>query len=74
MEYTLTNNIKSILKKNFGKNAEVIFEKSLLVQYLNEKTRSANRGSKARGSFANLYAIYVIEVCEIVRGFQKIFS
>jgi len=27
---------------------------------LNEKTRSTNRGSKARGSFANLYAIYVI--------------
>ena len=45
MEHTLTNNIKSILKKNFGKNAETVFEKSLLVRYLNEKTRSANRGS-----------------------------
>jgi hypothetical protein len=59
MEHTFTNNIREILKKSFGKNTDTIFERSLLVQYLNEKTRSANRGSKARGSFANLYAIYV---------------
>ncbi|MCU0327138.1 MAG: hypothetical protein MUF45_18210 [Spirosomaceae bacterium] len=31
-----------------------------MIQYLNFKTRSANRGSKSRSSFANLYAIYVI--------------
>ncbi|MDR1984556.1 MAG: restriction endonuclease [Prevotellaceae bacterium] len=60
MEHTFTNNIKQILKQEYGKNSEKIFEKSLLIQYLNEKTRSANRGSKARGSFANLYAVYVI--------------
>jgi len=71
MEHTFTNNIKSILKKNFGKNAETIFEKSLLVQYLNEKTRSANRGSKARGSFANLYAIYVIIEDYIAKKYDK---
>ena len=28
MEHTFTNNIKAILKNNFGKNAETIFEKS----------------------------------------------
>ena len=71
MEHIFTNNIKSILKKNFGINAETIFEKSLLVQYLNEKTRSANRGSKARGSFANLYAIYVIIEDYIAKGYNK---
>jgi len=71
MEYTFTNNIKAILKKNFGKNAEIVFEKSLLVQYLNEKTRSANRGSKARGSFANLYAIYVIIEDYIAKSYDK---
>jgi superfamily I DNA/RNA helicase len=60
MEHLFTTNIKAILKQEFGKNAESVFEKSLLVQYLNEKTRSANKGSKARSSFANLYAIYVI--------------
>ncbi len=71
MEHTFTNNIKVILKKNFGKDAETIFEKSLLVQYLNEKTRSANRGSKARGSFANLYAIYVIIEDYIAKKYDK---
>jgi hypothetical protein len=60
MKHSFTENIEQILNREFGDNAEQIFEKSLLIQYLNEKTRSANRGSKARGSFANLYAIYVI--------------
>jgi hypothetical protein len=60
MEHTFTANIKEILQHNFDKNADDIFEKSQLIQYINEKTRSAGRGSKARGSFANLYAIYVI--------------
>jgi hypothetical protein len=60
MENIFTANIKAILLKQFGKNADNIFDKSQLIQYINEKTRSANRGSKARSSFANLYAIYVI--------------
>lgn len=71
MENIFTNNIKAILKNNFGNKAEPIFEKSLLIQYLNEKTRSANRGSKARGSFANLYAIYVIIEDYIAKGFSE---
>jgi len=71
MEHIFTNNIKAILIKNFGKNAETVFEKSLLIQYLNEKTRSANRGSKARGSFANLYAIYVIIEDYIAKKYNK---
>lgn len=33
---------------------------SPLLQYINIKTRSANRGSKSRGSFANHYALYVL--------------
>lgn len=60
MENIFTANIKSVLEKHFGKNADDIFEKSQLIQYINEKTRSANKGSKSRSSFANLYAIYVI--------------
>ena len=71
MEHSFTNNIKTILKQEFGKNAELVFEKSLLVQYLNEKTRSANKGSKARSSFANLYAIYVIVEDYIANGYDK---
>ncbi|MDR0799190.1 MAG: restriction endonuclease [Dysgonamonadaceae bacterium] len=71
MEHSFTENIKQILKQEFGKNAETVFEKSLLIQYLNEKTRSANRGSKARGSFANLYAIYVIIEDYIAKNYHK---
>ncbi|MDR2651292.1 MAG: restriction endonuclease [Prevotellaceae bacterium] len=71
IEHLFTDNIKAILKKKFGKNAEPVFEKSLLIQYLNEKTRSANKGSKARGSFANLYAIYVIIEDYIDKGYDR---
>ena len=60
MEHVFTSNIKEILQGNFGRLADDVFDKSQLIQYINEKTRSAGRGSKARSSFANLYAIYVI--------------
>lgn len=60
MEHIFTANIKEILQKKFNENADYIFEKSQIIQYINEKTRSAGRGSKSRSSFANLYAIYVI--------------
>ena len=71
MESTFTVNIKLVLDKHFGKNANDIYEKSQLIQYINEKTRSANRGSKSRSSFANLYAIYVIVEDYIANGFDK---
>ncbi|MDR0336603.1 MAG: hypothetical protein LBI18_05885 [Planctomycetaceae bacterium] len=71
MKHLFTENIKKILKQEFGKNADEIFDKSFLIQYLNEKTRSANRGSKSRGSFANLYAIYVIIEDYILNGYDK---
>jgi len=71
MEHIFTANIKGILQKNFEKNADDIFEKSQLIQYINEKTRSAGRGSKARSSFANIYAIYVIIEDYISNGFNK---
>lgn len=70
MEHIFTKTIKEILVKNFAKNAEVIFEESELIQYLNFKTKSANKGSKARGSFANLYAIYVIIEDYITQNFH----
>lgn len=60
MEHTFTTNIKSILNIEFGIDADEIFKNSNLIQYINYKTRSANKGSKARSSFANLYAIYVL--------------
>ncbi len=71
MENIFTANIKAVLEKHFGKNAEDIFYKSQLIQYLNEKTRSANRGSKSRSSFGTLYAIYTIIEDYVKNGFDK---
>lgn len=71
MQHTFTANIKSVLQKHFGKNADEVFEKSELIQYINLKTRSANKGSKARSSFANLYAIYVIIEDYIEKKFHQ---
>lgn len=60
MEHDFTPVIKDILTKHFGEAAEDLFAKSPLLQYINLKTVSATRGSKARSSFANLYAISVL--------------
>lgn len=60
-DHDFTSTILEILETEFGKGTgRVLLDASPLLQYLNIKTRSANRGSKARGSFANLYAIYVL--------------
>ncbi|MEO6707326.1 MAG: hypothetical protein ABIN04_15915, partial [Ginsengibacter sp.] len=71
MEHTFTSNIKTILENRFGNTADEIYSGNYLIQYLNFKTRSANKGSKARSSFANLYAIYVILEDYIAKGFNK---
>lgn len=71
MEHTFTQKIKEILEKHFKENSEDIYEKSELLQYINFKTKSAERGSKARSSFANLYAIYVLVEDYIKNDFHK---
>lgn len=71
MQHIFTANIKSILEKKFGKYSEEIFKNSPLIQYLNRKTKSASKGSKARGSFANIYAIYVLVEDYIASGFHQ---
>ena len=71
MEHQFTQQIKTILNSHFDEAAEDIYEKSPLLQYLNIKTKSATRGSKARGSFANLYAIYVLVEDYVNHGFDK---
>ena len=69
MEHEFTIQIKEILVEEFGQDAETIYNSSPLLQYLNTKTRSATRGSKARGSFASLYAIYVLIEDYLKNGF-----
>lgn len=70
-EHSFTSTIIKVLDSFFGKNAEAVLESSLLIQYLNEKTKSANKGSKARGSFANLYSIYIVVEDYINHGYHK---
>lgn len=71
MEHDFTPIIREILTKRFGDAAEDLFEKSPLLQYINLKTVSATRGSKARSSFANLYAIFVLVEDYVAHGFHK---
>ncbi|MEK7727374.1 MAG: restriction endonuclease [candidate division KSB1 bacterium] len=71
MEHQFTKEIKDILAKHFGNAAEEVFERNPLLQYLNIKTRSASRGSKARGSFANIYAVFVLVEHYLQNSFDK---
>ncbi len=70
MEHSFTPIIKDILFRMYGENGTEIYTKNLLIQYINEKTKSASKGSKSRSSFANLYAIYVIIEDYIAHGFD----
>lgn len=71
MDNQFTKIIADILASHFGALSEDVFEKSQLLQYINLKTKSANKGAKARGSFANLYAIYVIVEDYLAKGYDK---
>lgn len=71
MEHDFTPVIKDILTRYFKDKADDLFDKSSLLQYINLKTVSATRGSKARSSFANLYAIYVLVEDYINHGYDK---
>jgi hypothetical protein len=59
-QHPFTDKIIDILTKHFGTDSKTVFDLSPMIQYLNHKTKSANSGSKARSSFGNLYAIYVL--------------
>lgn len=69
-EHRFTPIIKQILSGEFGSASDRIFKQSELLQYLNVKTVSASRGSKARGSFGNIYAIYVLVEDYVKRDFH----
>ena len=69
MKHPFTQNILEILERRFGQLGTQVFDGSFIIQYLNEKTRSANRGSKARGAFANHYALYVLVEDYINKGY-----
>jgi len=68
-DHGFTATIRNILAKRFGEDADEVFDASPLIGYLNKKTRSATQGSKARGSFANHYALYVVLRDYVDKGF-----
>ncbi len=69
VSHEFTSVILEVLEQHFGKCASYVLESSPLLCYINKKTISANRNSKARGSFGNLYAIYVLVEDYIENGF-----
>lgn len=71
MKHSFTEKIETILATHFKENASQIFQNSELIKYLNIKTKSADKGSKSRGSFGNLYAIYVLVEDYINNDFEK---
>ncbi len=70
-DHEFTQVISHILAASFSDNSESIFANSELLQYINIKTQSIARGSKARSSFGNLYAIYVLVEDYLARHFHE---
>ncbi|NJS41893.1 restriction endonuclease [Candidatus Gracilibacteria bacterium] len=68
--HDFTKQIIAILDSHYENNGENILETSEIIQYLNIKTKAANRGSKSRSSFANHYAIYVLVEDYLNGGFD----
>lgn len=71
MRHSFTDKIDKILKNHFADDFKQIYNNSELLKYINIKTKSATRGSKSRGSFGNLYAIYVLIEDYISNGYDK---
>ena len=71
MKYPFTDRIIEILTNHFDKDSEQIFQNSELLKYLNYKTKSANRGSKSRGSFGAIYSIYTLVEDYYLNNFHK---
>lgn len=71
IKHDFTATIISILNANTDGKGEEVLKTSELVQYLNIKTKAANRGSKSRAGFANHYAIYVLVEDYLNGGFNE---
>lgn len=61
-----------VLESHYSaQEARLLFYNSYLLQYLEKKTKSVDRSSKARGSFANIYAIYVLTEDYVKQGYDN---
>ena len=61
----------AVLAECVGDEAQLVYDRSPLLQYVNSETKSASRGSKARSSFANLYALYVLVEDYLAKGYHE---
>lgn len=66
-----TDKIVNIVSENTGVDGNEALDKSNLLQYLNTKTKAADRNSKSRAGFANHYALYVLIEDYIQQGFHE---
>src|SRR5215467_2775055 len=71
LEHDFTSEIISILDRRCNHFGNEIIRNNELMQYLNIKTKAANRGSKTRAGYANLYAIYVLIEDYLNGGFEN---
>jgi hypothetical protein len=60
VKHEFTTTIIKQIEQDLNVKGEELIQYASLLEYINIKMRSANKGSKSRGSFANLYAIYVL--------------
>lgn len=65
------NFIKDILKQSFHDNYNEIYHESLLLQYLDLKSKAIHGNVKSRRSLGNIYAIYAILYFYIEQGFYN---
>lgn len=65
-----TDEIVKIVSNFTGFDGEEALEKSTLLQYINIKTKAADRSSKSRAGFANHYALYVLIEDYLDHGFD----
>lgn len=71
VRHQFTSTITSILDDLYNNTGNELLVSSPLLQYINIKTRAANRGSKSRLGLANHYAIYVLVEDYVKKGYLQ---
>jgi len=59
VQHEFTSKIVEILNSHFPNQGVTVLNSSELLQYLNIKTKAANRGSKSRAGFAQITMLFM---------------
>ncbi|MGB0681535.1 MAG: hypothetical protein ACPGOV_02455 [Magnetovibrionaceae bacterium] len=70
-KHGFTEKLVQIVSEKAGCNGQEALEKSSLLQYLNIKTKAANKSSKSRAGIANHYALYVLIEDYLANDFDR---